>query len=147
MKLALRFGSIITAGLIIWVLVAHWLFPNPQSPVHSVGAMSFFNLLHFVVLFLGLRAFEREQGGKQSFKELLKTGVSISFVYAVTAALFFVIVLAVIGQKWLGNRPEVEELAPWLVALQAFAGLVIGTMVLGLIYSTLISFVLARRSS
>lgn len=145
MKVAIKYGLIITAGLIVWVVVAHTLFPNPQSPVHSFGAMTFFNLLHFIVLFLGLRAFEREQG-KQSFKDLLKTGVSISFVYAVTAALFFVGVLMVIGPKWLGSRPEVEELAPGLVAVQAFAGLVIATMVLGLIYSTLVAFVLAKRS-
>jgi hypothetical protein len=147
MKLALKFGLLITAGLMVWVIVAHLLVPDPQSAVHSLGAFTFFNVLHFTVLFLGLKAFERERGGKQYFKEMLKTGISISFVHAVTAALFFVLVRVLIGPKWMGTEPGAQELAPWLMILGSFAGLVVFTMVFGLVYSTLISFVLAKRRS
>lgn len=147
MKLPLKYGLIITLGLIVWVLAAHTLVPNPQSTIHSLGSIVFFNLLHFTLLFLGLKAFERERGGKQTFKELLKTGVSISFVFAITSALFFVIVLAVVGTKWMGAEPGAQQLSPALLAAQAFAGLVGATMILGLFYSTVISFVLAKRRS
>jgi hypothetical protein len=147
MKIPLKFGLIITAGLVAWVVIAHTLVPDPQSRVHSLGAVTFFNILHFTGLFLGLKAFERERGGKQPFKQLIKTGVSISFVFAVASSLFFAAVLVVIGPKWMGGKPGAQELAPWLVAVQAFAGLVVLTMLFGLVYSTVISFVLAKRHS
>jgi hypothetical protein len=147
MKLALKYGLIIAAGAMLWVLIAHQLFPDPMSPVHSLGAFTFFNLLHFVLLFLGIRAFEREQGDKPTFKEGLKTGISISFVYAVAISSFFVVLLLVIGPKWMANDPTALQIAPWLLALRSFSGLVLFTMFLGLVYSTVISFALAKRRS
>jgi hypothetical protein len=146
MKLALRYGLTITVGVILWTIIAHTLIPNPQSIVHSFGAFAFFNILQFSCIFLGIKALEREQHSRPTFKEGLKQGISISFVYAVTAALYFVIVLLLIGTKWMAAeaRPDVPM---WLVALQAFAGLTVMAMLLGLVYSTLISFVLARRLS
>ena len=147
MKLALKYGLIIAVGAMLWVLIAHQLFPNPLSPVHSLGAFTFFNLLHFAMLFLGIRAFEREKGDKPTFKEGVKTGVSISFVYAVTVSLFFVVVLLMIGPKWMANDPTVFQISPWMLVLRSFSGLVVFTMLLGLVYSTLISFALAKRQS
>ncbi|HEY6805067.1 MAG TPA: hypothetical protein VI306_15940 [Pyrinomonadaceae bacterium] len=146
MKLALKYGLTITAGVILWTIIAHTLVPNPQSLVHSLGAFAFFNILQFSCIFLGIKALEREQNSKPTFKEGIKQGVSISFVYAITAALYFAVVLLVIGTRWMAAeaRPDVPM---WLVALQAFAGLTIMAMLLGLVYSTLISFVLARRLS
>ena len=146
MKLALRYGLTITAGVVLWTIIAHTLVPNPQSIVHSFGAFAFFNILQFSCIFLGIKALEREQSSRPTFKEGLKQGVLISFVYAITAALYFVVVLLLIGTKWMAAeaRPDVPM---WLVALQAFAGLTVMAMLLGLVYSTLISFVLARRLS
>jgi hypothetical protein len=146
MKLALRYGLTITAGVILWTIIAHTLIPNPQSIVHSFGAFAFFNILQFSCIFLGIKALEREQNSRPTFKNGLKQGVSISFVYAITAALYFAVVLLLIGTKWMAAeaRPDVPM---WLVALQAFAGLTVMAMLLGLVYSTLISFVLARRLS
>jgi succinate dehydrogenase/fumarate reductase cytochrome b subunit len=147
MKPTLKYGLIITLGVMAWVIIAHLLVPDPQSPVHSLGAFTFFNLLHFSVIFLGLKAIEREKQAKQTFKEGLKTGLSISFVYAVTAALFFVGVIAVVGTKWMAGEAGASQRPTWMTAVQAFAGLIIFTMLLGLVYSTLISFVLAKRLS
>lgn len=147
MKLALRYGPIVTLGVMAWTLIAHSLVPNPQSAVHSLGAFTFFNLLHFVVLFLGIKALEREKNEKPTFKEGVKQGVSISFVYAITAALFFVGVLVFIGPKWLAGEAANPDLPMWIVGLQAFAGLVMLTMVFGTAYSALISFFLAKRLS
>lgn len=146
MKIPLKYGLIAAIGLIIWVLAARWLIPNPQSTVHTLGAPVFFNVLHFIVIFLGLKALERERGDKPLFKEALKTGVAIAFVYALTAALFFVGVVLVVGTRWIADGPDTGTPTGVLLA-QAFAGLFLGTMLFGLIYSTVIAFFVAKRQS
>lgn len=147
MKIAIRYGLIITAGMMAWTIIAHTLVPNPQSNVHSFGAFTFINLLHFACIYLGIKALERETGTKPTFKEGLKQGVAISFVYAVTSALYFVCVLLLIGTKWMAGEALRPDMPMWVVGLQAFGGLIVFTMIFGLVYSTLISFVLARRLS
>jgi hypothetical protein len=148
MKIPLKYGLIAAFGLIIWILVAHWLIPNPQSNVHTLGAPIFFNVLHFAVIFLGLKALEREKGDKPAFKEALKTGVSIAFVFALTATLFFVGVVLVGGTAWLATEPGATANIPKRELLvQAFAGIFLGTMIFGLIYSTVIAFFVAKRRS
>ena len=144
-KLALQYGLIITAGVMAWVIFAHMLVPDPQSPVHSIGAMAFFNILHFVVIYLGITALGRLLGERASFKQSVKMGVWISFVYGITAALFFVVVLMLVGTKWMASEPGAQQLPTRVVALQAFAGLLIGAILFGLIYSTVIAFALAKR--
>jgi len=148
MKIPLKYGLMIAAGLIAWVLIARSVVTNPASLVHSLGGPIFFNLLHFVMIYLGLKELERQKGDRPTFKEGLKTGVAISFVYALTASLFFIGVLAVIGTRWLASEPGATADAPISrIAIHAFAGLFLSGMILGLIYSTLISFFLAKRQS
>jgi uncharacterized membrane protein len=147
MKIPLKYGLLITLGVMAWVLIARATVANPASPVHSLGGPIFFNLLQFVMIYLGLKALEREKRERPTFKEGLKTGVAISFVYALTASLFFVGVLAVVGTKWIENEPGAATTPTSTIALQAFAGLFLGALILGLIYSTLISFFLAKRQS
>lgn len=147
MKIALKYGIIITIGIMAWTIIAHTLVPNPQSKIHSLGAFSFFNLLHFAGIYLGITELQREQMRKPTFKEGVKQGVSISFIYAVGAALFFVGVLFVIGTKWMAGGAAHPSEPMWLLGLQAFGGLVLLTMIFGLVYSTLISFFLAKRLS
>ena len=144
-KLALQYGLIITVGVMAWVIIAHVLVPDPRSPVHSIGAMAFFNILHFVVIYLGITALGRLMGERASFKQSVKMGVWISFVYGITAALFFVVVLMLVGTKWMAGEPGAQQLPTRVVALQAFAGLLIGAILFGLIYSTVIAFALAKR--
>ena len=147
MKIPLKYGLLITMGVMAWILIARSTVSNPQSLVHTLGAPVFFNVLQFVMIYLGLKAVEREKNEKPTFKEGLKTGVAISFIYALTASLFFAGVLAVIGTKWLASEPGVTELPTSRVAAQAFAALFFGAMLFGLVYSTVISFFLAKRQS
>jgi uncharacterized membrane protein len=147
MKIPLKYGLAITIGVMAWVLIARSTVANPQSLVHTLGAPIFFNVLQFAMIYLGIKALERERGEKQTFKDGLKTGVSISFVYALTAALFFAVVLAVVGMKWLASESGAGDAPTSRVAAQAFAALFISAMIFGLIYSTVISFFLARRRS
>lgn len=147
MKIPIKYGLLTAAGLIVWVLVTHALIANPNSIVHKLGAPIFFNVLHFIMIFLGLKAYEREKGEKPFFKEAVKTGVSIAFVFALAASLFFVIVVFAIGTRWMGGEPGAATTPAWIVIVQAFAGLFIGTLIFGLIYSTVIAFFVARRLS
>ena len=148
MKIPLKYGLLAAVGLIVWVLAAHTLVPNPNSPLHSFGATVVFNLLNFVMIFLGLRALEREKGDKPAFKEALKTGVSIAFVYALAGSLFFVGAVFVAGAAWLPSEPGAPANTPTpALLLQAFAGLFLLTLILGLVYSTVIAFFVAKRRS
>jgi hypothetical protein len=45
----------------------------------------------------------------------------------------------------MASEPGAENLPLWQVALGAFVGLFLGSLLFGLIYSTLISFFLAKR--
>ena len=147
MKIPIKFGLLITLGVMAWVLIAHSLITNPQSLVHTLGGPIFFNVLQFIMIYLGLTALEREKRDKPTFKEGLKTGVAISFVYALTVSLFFAGVLAVVGTKWLASERGIANMPMSRVAAQAFIGLFLGSMLFGLIYSTVISFFLAKRLS
>ena len=147
MKIPIKYGLLTALGLIIWVLLAHTLIANPQSPVHTLFGPIFFNVLHFVMIFLGIKAVERERGETLSFKEALKTGVSIALVFALTASLFFVCVVLFVGDKWMALEPGAGTAPTRVLMIQAFAGLFLGTLIFGLLYSAVISFFVAKRRS
>jgi uncharacterized oligopeptide transporter (OPT) family protein len=147
MKIPIKYGLLTALGLIIWVLLAHVLVANPQSLVHTLFSPIFFNILHFVMIFLGIKALERERGRRLSFKEALKTGVSIAFVFALTASLFFLAVMLLVGDRWLAVEPGAATTPTRTLMIQAFAGLFLGTLIFGLIYSTVIAFFVAQRRS
>lgn len=145
MKIALKYGLLITVGAIAWVVVAHLLVPDPRSPVHSLGAGVFFNLLHITGIYLAITALKQETGGELGFKTAVKTGIATAFVFALSFCLFFVVALFAVGPKLMASEPGAENQPLWQVALGAFVGLLLGTLLFGLIYSTLISFFLAKR--
>lgn len=135
----------ITAGVIAWVVAAHLLVPNPCSPIHVVGPIVFFNLLEAGGIYFGIRDKMSGDAGRLKFKAGLKAGVGIAFVYGISSCLFFLVVIAVSGSKLMCPEPGAAALPFWKVAGFAFAGQLGGAVVCGLIYSTIISFVLARR--
>jgi hypothetical protein len=145
MKIAVKYGLMITSGAIAWVVIAHQLVPDPRSPVHSLGAGVFFNLLHIIGIYLAISTLRNESGGELVFKEGMKTGIATAFVYALSFCLFFVIALFAVGTKLMASEPGAENLPLWRLALGAFVGLFLGSLVFGLIYSALISFFFAKR--
>jgi hypothetical protein len=148
MKIPLKYGLLITLGVMAWVLITRSVITNPQSIVHTLGGPIFFNVLQFSIIYLGLKALEHEKRDRPTFKEGLKTGIAISFVYGLTASLFFVGVLAVVGTKWLASEPSFATDAPMSrIVLSAFLGLLIGALLFGLLYSTVLSFFVAKRRS
>lgn len=147
MKIPLKYGLIAALGLSIWVVVMHLLIRDPNSIVHTLGAPVFFNLFHFAMIYLGIKALEREKGDRPRFKEAMKTGIAIAFVYALAASVFFVGVVLVAGTKWLAVEPTTAATPTNVLLVQAFAGLFLGTMIFGVIYSTVIAFFVAKRQS
>jgi hypothetical protein len=147
MRIALKYGLLITLGIVAWVVIAHLVVPDPTSRVHSVGAGIFFNVVEIGGIFLGITAKGRASGDKTTFKDGLKTGISIAFVYALSAALFFLVELVLIGPKLMAGEPGAQTQTLLRVAVAAFAGLFAGSLLFGLVYSTVISFFLAKRQA
>jgi hypothetical protein len=147
MKIPLKYGLMVTLAAIAWVVIAHLLVPDPHSPVHSLGAGIFFNVVHFAGIYLAIATLKNERRGEMTFKEGLKAGTATAVVFAITFCLFFAVAIFVVGARLMATEPGAEGLPEWQMALGAFAGLGLGTIVFGLIYSTLISFFLARRQS
>ena len=148
MKIPIKYGLLIAVLAIAWVLITHNVISNPASIVHQLGTPIFFNVLQFALIYLGIKAVERDKGDRPTFKEGLKTGVAISVVYGLTLALFFVAVLAVVGTKFMAMEPGAGtgSVSRTQIA-QAFVGFFLLALVLGLIYSTVISFFTAKRQS
>lgn len=147
MRIALKYGLLITAVVGVWVLFTHFLFPlAPESKANALGPI-LFNLAAIVFIYLGIRARKEEVAGELSFKGGLTTGLSIAFVYALTSSLFFLVLLLVVGPTLMANEPLTRTLPIWQVAIMAFAGMFLGALILGLIYSTVVSFILAKRRS
>jgi hypothetical protein len=145
MTIALKYGLLITLGVILWVVVTHLLVPDPRSPIHSVGGGVFFNLLEIAGIYLAINTTRNESGGQLNFKDGLKTGVATAFVYAATSCLFFIVAIFTVGSKLMASEPGAENLPLWQVALGAFFGLFLGAVIFGLVYSTVICFFLAKR--
>lgn len=145
MKLALKYGLLITAVLMLWVVIVRFIVGiGPESKLNLAGPI-LFNLAAIAAIFLGMQERKRQLGGEMGFKEGIKTGVSISFVYAVSACLFFLIQQLVFGPELLLSEAGPNPGPLWQVAAFAYAGLFLGSLLFGLIYATIISFFLARR--
>lgn len=146
MKIALKYGLMITAVVIAWIAIVRFLMGvGSDSRAANVIAPLLFNLTAIAAIYLGIKARKSELNGELSFKEGLKTGMAISFVYAVSACLFFMIEYLVAGPKLLLSEAGPASDPLWQVAVIAYAGLFFGSLFFGLIYSTVISFFLAQR--
>ncbi len=145
MKIALKYGLLITLGVIAWVVIAHLLVPDPRSQVHNLGAGIFFNLLEIAGIYLAINTRRNETGGQLNFKSGVKTGIATAFVYAITSCLFFLVAILTVGPKLMASEPGAETMPVWQVALGAFIGLGGFALIFGLVYSTVISFFFAKR--
>lgn len=145
MKIALKYGLLITAVVVGWIVIVRLLMGVGADSKANVIAPILFNLAAIVAIYLGMKTRKNELRGELGFKEGLKTGMSISFVYAVSACLFFMIEYLVAGPKLLLSEAGPQSGPMWQVAAIAYAGLFFGSIIFGLIYSTIISFFLARK--
>ena len=144
MRIAITYGLLITLVIVAWVMLTHFLFPLPPTSSLNLLAPVLFNVAAIIALYLGIKS--RKAEGDMNFKEGLKTGLSISFVYAISASLFFLLLLLMVGPSVMAAEPMAPDYPVWKVALGAFAGMFFGSLILGLVYSTIISFFLAKRN-
>jgi hypothetical protein len=142
MKIAIKYGLLITLVVVIWVLVTHFLFPLSPESKANILAPILFNLAAMLAIYLGIKAGAAK--GDLSFKLGIKTGVAISLVYAISACLFFFFMLLFVGPELMANEPMAQGNPTWKVALLASAGLFFSALILGVFYSTVISFMLVR---
>ncbi len=145
MKIAIKYGLMITAVVVAWVIVVRFLLDvGPNSKANLISPI-LFNLTSILAILQGMRARKKELNGDLRFKEGLKTGMGISLVYALSACLFFVIEFLIAGPKLLmaDAGPQVGPM--WKIVAPAYAGLFFGSLFFGMIYSTLIAFFIARR--
>jgi len=145
MKIALKYGLLITAVVVGWIVIVRLLMGIGADSKANVIAPILFNLAAIVAIYLGMKTRKKELRGQLGFKEGLKTGMSISLVYALSACLFFMIEYLVAGPKLLLSEAGPQVGPMWQVAAIAYAGLFFGSILFGLIYSTIISFFLARK--
>jgi len=145
LRIPLKYGLLISLGVIAWVVATHLLVPDPRSPIHTVGSGVFFNLLHITGIYLAINTVRNEAAGNLTFKTGLKTGISTALVYAVSASLFFLVAILVVGPRLMASEPGAENLPVWQVAIGAFVGFSVLSLIFGLIYSTVISFFLTKR--
>jgi hypothetical protein len=142
MRIAIKYGLSITLVVVLWVLFAHFLFPlAPESKANNLAPI-LFNLAAMVAIYLGIKA--SADKGDLNLKQGIKTGMAISLVYGISSCLFFFLVLVFVGPGIMANEPMAQNYPIWQVALAASAGLFFSALILGLVYSTVISFVLVR---
>jgi hypothetical protein len=145
MKLALKYGLFITFVVVLWIVIVRLWLGMGNGPQGQIISGVLFNVAAILAILLGMREHKRALGGALSFKEGVKTGMAISLVYAISACLFFMIEYLVAGPKLLLSEAGPQSGPLWQVEVMAYAGLFFGSLLFGLIYSTLIAFFLARR--
>ncbi len=136
----------ITLVVIIWVLVTRLLFIIPANSNLNAMAPVLFNGAAILAIYLGINDRRRKALGELKFKEGIRTGLSIALVYAVSSCLFFFVVILFAGQTLMASEPLARTFPMWQVALLAFAGMFFGAVIAGLVYSTIISFLVVRHS-
>jgi hypothetical protein len=145
MKIALKYGLLITLVVVGWVVIARFVMSIGSDSKLNLVPPILFNLAAFLSIFFGIRERKGEMGNRFTFKEGLKTGTAISLVYAISACLFFVIEYLIAGSKLMLSEAGAQSRPMWQVALMAYAGLFFGSLIFGVIYAALSSFLLARQ--
>ncbi len=145
MKIALKYGLLITAVVVGWVVIVRLVMGVGADSTANIIAPILFNITTIVAIFLGMTARKRELGGNLYFREGIKVGMAISLVYALSACLFFLIQFLIAGPKLLLSEAGEQTRPLWQVAIFAYTSLFLGSLFFGLIYSTIIAFFIAKR--
>ena len=145
MRIALKYGLMITCVVVGWIFLTHFVFPISRDSKLNALAPVLFNIAAIVAIYLAIKA-KKAETGEVTFKNGVKTGLAVSFVYALSACLVFFILLLIVGPSLLANEPTAANNPGWADAVGPFAGMFFGSLILGLVYATIISFFLAKRT-
>jgi len=143
MRLALKYGLPVTIVVILWVVIARFIFPlDPKSSANFVAPV-IFNLAEILAIYFGIKA-GASVAGQGTLRTSIMTGLSIALVYALSSCLFFALLYLIVGPKLFLSEPMAQNRPVWQIALLAYAGMFFGALILGLIYSLIISLLLRR---
>ena len=136
MKLAFKYGILVTLAIAAWVALKHFVLGLTGSSA-QLADIFVFNFSAIVGLVLGIRERRTANAGSLTFWQGMKTGISIAVVYAILTSLYFALLLTLVGPRLMQQEGETS-------ALKAFLGVSIVFVVTGTIFSALISLVLRK---
>jgi Protein of unknown function (DUF4199) len=137
MKIALKYGIAVTILIAAWVALKHFGL-HLEGPKAQIADVTVFNLAAIVGLVLGIRSKRTANGGWLTFVQGWKTGISIAVTYALLTSLYFLFLLALVGPKLMQQEGETSY-------FKAFAGVSIGFVLFGAVFSAIIALVLKRK--
>lgn len=137
MKLALKYGILVTLVIAAWVALKHFVL-HLESQSAQFADLAIFNLAAIAGLALGMREKRKRNGGTLTFGDGLITGIKIAVTYAILTSVYFALLLATVGPKLMQQEGETS-------VLKAFLGVSIGFALFGTVFSAIIALVLRKR--
>lgn len=136
MKIALKYGILVTIAIAAWIVLKNFVLLL-KGQTAQVADTVVINLAAIIGIALGIRERRAANGGSLSFVEGFKTGVGIAITYAILTCLYFAFLIALLGL-------HLMEQAGHTSYVKAFAGLGIGLALLGTVFSAIIALILRR---
>ena len=137
MKLALKYGILVTLIIAAWVAIKHFVLHLESVPAQFADVV-IFNLTAITGLSLGIREKRTVNGGTLAFGDGLITGIKIAVTYAILTSIYFAVLLATVGPKMMQQEGETN-------VVKAFLGISIGFALFGIFFSAIIALVLRKQ--
>jgi hypothetical protein len=137
MKLALKYGILVTLAIAAWVALKHFIL-HLEPRTAQLADVAVFNLAAITGLTLGIKEKRTLNGGTLTFGEGWITGIKIAMIYALLTSAYFAILLTLLGPKLMQQEGETS-------VVKAFLGISIGFAVFGTVFAAIIALVLRRR--
>src|SRR5947207_13702860 len=137
MKLALKYGILVTFVIAAWVALKHFVLHLESRPAQFADVV-IFNLTAITGLTLGIREKRTINGRTLTFGDGLFTGIKIAFTYAILTSAYFALLLATVGPKMMQQEGETS-------VVKAFFGVSIMFAIFGSVFSVLIALILRKR--
>jgi len=144
MKITLKYGIAVTAAIAAWVALKHFVL-HLEAARSAPFDLVIFNLAAALGLVLGIRSKRRLNNGTLTFGDGMKTGISIVVAYTILTALYFAFEMLIFGTKYVLEESRTATKPISVVVAQAFGGLIGFFLVLGLIYSLIISAIMKKK--
>lgn len=139
MKIALKFGFAVTFVIAAWVALKHFVL-HLEGPMAQLADIAVFNFAAIAGLTLGIKDKRATNGGRLTFGDGLKTGISIAVTYAILTSIYFAVLLFLVGPHLLQQEGETSM-------VKAFVGVSIIFALFGTVFSAIISLILRSVES
>jgi Sec-independent protein secretion pathway component TatC len=136
-KLALKYGILVTLVIAAWVALKHFVLHLESQPA-QLADVAIFNLTAITGLAFGIREKRKINVGTLTFGDGFITGIKIAVTYAILTSAYFALLLATVGPKMMQQEGETS-------VVKAFLGVSIGFALFGTVFSAIIALVLRRR--